>query len=55
MPDSNNVKGIVLLIGINGISRESNLTDTKTLIDKLSKNIQDKTIYVQRVFPVGKG
>ena len=55
MPDSNNVKGIVLLIGINGISRESNLTDTKTLIDKLSKKYSDKTIYVQRVFPVGKG
>ena len=55
MPDSNNVKGIVLLIGINGISRESNLTDTETLIDKLSKKYSDKTIYVQRVFPVGKG
>ena len=55
MPDSNNVKGVVLLIGINGISRESNLTDTKTLIDKLSKKYSDKTIYVQRVFPVGKG
>ena len=49
MPDSNNVKGVVLLIGINGISRESNLTD------KLSKKYSDKTIYVQRVFPVGKG
>lgn len=55
MPDNSNVKGVVLLIGINGISRESNLTDTKTLIDKLSKKYSNKTIYVQKVFPVGKG
>ena len=55
MPDANNVKGVVLLIGINGISRESNLTDTKTLIDKLSTKYAGKTVYVQRVFPVGKG
>ena len=55
MPDSNNVKGIVWQIGINGISIESKLTDTKALIDKLSKKYSDKTIYVQRVFPVGKG
>ena len=43
MPDSNNVKGIVLLIGINGISRESNLTDTKTINrQNYLKNIQIK-------------
>ena len=49
MPDNSNVKGVVLLIGINGISRESNYTDTKKLIDLLSSK------YVQKVFPVGKG
>lgn len=55
MPDSSNVKGVVLLIGINGISRESNYTDTKKLIDLLSSKYSGKTVYVQRVFPVGKG
>ncbi len=55
MPDASNVKGVVLLIGINGISQEANLTDTKTLIDMLSKKYPGKTIYVQKVFPVGKG
>lgn len=55
MPDASKVKGVVLLIGINGISRESNLTDTKRLIDLLSSKYSSKTIYVQRVFPVGKG
>lgn len=55
MPDSSKVKGVVLLIGINGISRESNYTDTKKLIDLLSNKYSGKTIYVQKVFPVGKG
>ncbi|MEI3233038.1 MAG: hypothetical protein V8S33_00945 [Intestinibacter bartlettii] len=55
MPDNSNVKGVVLLIGINGISRESNYTDTKKLIDLLSSKYVGKTIYVQKVFPVGKG
>lgn len=55
MPDNSKVKGVVLLIGINGISRESNYTDTKKLIDLLSSKYAGKTIYVQKVFPVGKG
>lgn len=55
MPDNSKVKGVVLLIGINGISRESNYTDTKKLIDLLSSKYVGKTIYVQKVFPVGKG
>lgn len=55
MPDSLKVKGVVLLIGINGVSRESNYTDTKKLIDLLSNKYSGKTIYVQKVFPVGKG
>lgn len=55
MPSASNVKGVSLLIGINGVARESTVTDTKTLIDLLAKKYSGKTVFVQRVFPVGKG
>ncbi|MGM9535317.1 MAG: SH3 domain-containing protein [Intestinibacter sp.] len=55
MPSDSNIKGISLLIGANGVTRESNVTDTKQLIDLLEKKYPGKMIFVQRVFPVGKG
>ena len=55
MPSASNVKGVSLLIGINGVTRQSNLNDTKKLIDMLSKKYSGKMVFVQRVFPVGKG
>jgi hypothetical protein len=53
MPSDSKVEGIVLLIGVNGAAYESNKTDVKTLIDKLSAKYPDKQIYVQKIFPVG--
>lgn len=55
MPSASNVKGVSLLIGANGVTRESTVTDTKKLIDLLAKKYSGKTVFVQRVFPVGKG
>ena len=54
MPSNSNVDGVVLLIGVNGAGYESNKTDVKTLINKLSAKYPNKTIYVQKVFPVGR-
>lgn len=54
MPDNSKVKRVILLIGVNGAGYESNKTDVKTLINKLSAKYPDKTIYVQKIFPVGK-
>ena len=54
MPKNANVDGVVLLIGVNGAGYESNKTNVKTLINKLSAKYPNKTIYVQKVFPVGK-
>ena len=54
MPSNSKVDGVVLLIGVNGAGYESNKTHVKSLINKLSAKYPDKTIYVQKVFPVGK-
>ena len=54
MPSNSSVDGVVLLIGVNGASTEANKTDTKALINKLSERYPNKTIYVQKVFPVGR-
>lgn len=54
MPSNSMVKGVVLLIGVNGASYSYNRTDVKTLITKLSQKYPNKTIYVQKVFPVGQ-
>lgn len=53
MPDNKDVEGVVLLIGVNGASTDSNKANVKILIDKLSAKYKDKTIYVQKIFPVG--
>ena len=60
MPDSKNIKGVCLLIGVNGMDttndsyRNSQTESTKDLIKKLSEKYSDVPIYVQKVFPVGK-
>lgn len=54
MPKNSKVDGVVLLIGVNGAGYESNRTDIKILINKLSERYPDKTIYVQKIFPVGR-
>lgn len=54
MPDKNNIDSVSLLIGVNGITASTNIRDTKALINQLIVKYPDKTIYVQRVFPVGK-
>ena len=54
MPSNSNVDGVSLLIGVNGASTTSNKNDVKTLITSLSKKYYNKTIYVQKVFPVGR-
>ena len=54
MPDKNNVKGVTLLIGVNGVTESTNIRDTKALINQLIVKYPDKKIYVQKVFPVGK-
>ena len=53
MPDKNCVSGISVLIGVNGITESKNIRDTKALINQLIVKYPDKSIYVQRVFPVG--
>lgn len=54
MPMNDKVEGVSLLIGVNGASNPSNLTDVKELINKLLYKYPNKVIYVQKVFPVGK-
>ncbi len=54
MPNSSKIDGVCLLIGVNGASTSANKSDVKTLINKLSAKYPDKTIYVQKVFPVGR-
>ena len=54
MPDKDSVDSICLLIGVNGITNPKNITYTKALINQLIVKYPDKTIYVQRVFPVGE-
>lgn len=54
MPDKNNIDNVSLLIGVNGVTVPTNIKDTKALINQLIVKYPDKTIYVQRVFPVGK-
>ena len=54
LPDDSDVNGVVLLIGVNGVTFDNNLPNKKKLIDSLVKKYEGKTIYVQKVFPVGK-
>ena len=54
MPNSSKIDGVCLLIGVNGASTSANKSDVKTLINKLSAKYPNKTIYVQKVFPVGR-
>ena len=54
MPDKNSIDSVSLLIGVNGVTVATNIVDTKALINQLVAKYPDKTIYVQRVFPVGK-
>ena len=51
--NSSKVKGVILQIGINDIGERYNISNTKTLIKKLSKEYSNKTIYVHRLFPIG--
>ena len=51
--NSSKVKGVILQIGINDIGERYNISNTKTLIKKLSKKYSNKTIYVHRLFPIG--
>lgn len=54
LPKNKDVKGVVLLIGVNGATCSNNIADKEKLISSLSKKYKNKTIYVQEVFPVGK-
>lgn len=54
MPDKNSIDSVSLLIGVNGVTVSTNIRDTKALINQLIVKYPDKTIYVQKVFPVGK-
>ena len=54
LPDNEQVNGVVLLIGVNGVTYDDNLPNKKMLIDSLVEKYQGKTIYVQKVFPVGE-
>lgn len=53
MPNKNNIEGVTLLIGVNGVTEPTNIRDTKALINQLIVKYPDKKIYVQKVFPVG--
>ena len=55
LPDNEDIDGVVLLIGVNGVTFDNNLPNKKKLIDSLVEKYNDKTIYVQKVFPVGEG
>lgn len=52
MPDPKEVKGVVLLVGINGWQSTTNGSDIDTLIQKLLNKYTNCNVYVQRVFPV---
>ncbi|WP_455539438.1 SH3 domain-containing protein [Terrisporobacter sp.] len=54
MPDKNLVDSVSILIGVNGVTTSNNITNTKALINQLIVKYPNKTIYVQRVFPVAK-
>lgn len=54
MPYKNSIDSVALLIGVNGVTVSTNIRDTKALINQLIVKYPDKTIYVQKVFPVGK-
>ncbi|WP_455537829.1 GDSL-type esterase/lipase family protein [Terrisporobacter sp.] len=54
LPKNSEVKGVVLLIGVNGATYSDNIPNKEKLIDSLVKKYKSKTIYVQEVFPVGK-
>ena len=54
MPDKNLVDSVSMLIGVNGVTTSDNIKNTKALINELIVKYPDKTIYIQRVFPVGK-
>ena len=51
--NSSKIKGVILQIGINDIGERYNISNTKTLIKKLSNRYSNKTIYVHRLFPIG--
>ena len=54
LPDDDKINGVVLLIGVNGVTYDDNLPNKKELIDDLVKKYPKKTIYIEKVFPVGK-
>ena len=54
LPDNDEVNGVVLLIGVNGATFDDNLPNKEKLIDSLVEKYKGKTIYVEKVFPVGK-
>lgn len=54
LPDNEDINGVVLLIGVNGVTFDNNLPNKKKLIDSLVEKYSDKTIYVEKVFPVGE-
>lgn len=54
LPDNDDIDGVILLIGVNGAAYSDNIPDTKQLIDSLVDKYKNKTIYVEKVFPVGK-
>ncbi len=51
--NTSKIKGVILQIGINDIGERYNISNTKTLIKKLSTKYSNKTIYVHRLFPIG--
>ena len=52
MPNPKDVKGVVLLVGVNGWQSNTNGNDIDTLIKKLLDKYSNCNVYVQRVFPV---
>ena len=52
MPDD--VEGIILLVGSNGVLEPSNIVDARILIDKICKKYPEKQLFIQKVFPVGE-
>lgn len=54
LPNNDKVKGVVLLIGVNGATFDDSIPNKEELIDSLVKKYKNKNIYVERVFPVGK-
>lgn len=57
MPSNSKVKGVTILLGVNGIKAykyDETLKDMKVLLNKLASKYPDKKIYVQKVHPLGK-